>query len=669
MCSNSCLISPALPQTTVAQYLTYATSSFEDHGALGIILTAQAIAGAAFRPFATKANALMAASTSISMYAAGNIIGSLGGAALYTLPSAAIIVYSSALAKNQRLQSFMSVPYYVMGWIGSFIVNAVLGSIGWRWGVGMFCILTPLFVAPLVLSLFVAERRKKKADAGRTEKKADREAGTGEQGDEEQAAATFDRAEKRSSNARLQRWKKRGRKALSREGHLVKLDATGLILLAVSLGGTLLPITLVGEGSFTWSSPLFYGLLIGGGIALILLIANEYRTPYPLFPLGVYRERRTIIGFTATFLNFTSFYILLTYQYSFIQVMYPKWSPLYQGFFSFSELFTMTLVHLLASFPATWAVKAQTVARRDGQLDGEKKGLKKHPMYWICAGHGLRVLAVGLMIPSRKIGGRVWLLVVSQVVHGAGGAVANVWISQIALHAVEANGAANPCIITADADNRYFYRDPADRSMVFALNQLVGDIGNALGTAVATLLWRHFLPSRLTANLKSLLSQTDIDAIFESTLRATSYDEATETSVSIRTSYVEVMSYLLYLALGIASLSFVMSFFIGDAEIVEDEVKEENPAAPLPTLVIDPNRPWMFSRDHVLDPTVVGRALEMGHRRRRREKRYAGWARQGLEANFDSSSGDEEERHLVASRSKKLRVYSSGSSLSSDEEH
>ncbi|GAA5908441.1 hypothetical protein JCM6882_007938 [Rhodosporidiobolus microsporus] len=102
--------------------------------------------------------------------------------------------------------------------------------------------------------------------------------------------------------------------------------------------------------------------------------------------------------------------------------------------------------------------------------------------------------------------------------------------------------------------------------MIWALILLIGDVGNAIGTALATNLWQHFLPLRLKEQLGSLLSEDDIKAVFSSTETATSYPEGSEIS---KEAYIEVMALLLYVALGFAILSFVLSFLIGDAAVAE----------------------------------------------------------------------------------------------------
>lgn len=74
--------------------------------------------------------------------------------------------------------------------------------------------------------------------------------------------------------------------------------------------------TIVSQGLTTFSSPHFYAPVSVGAVSLALLVLNERHAACPLFPMRVFRTRRTIVCLTATALNMTSFFLLLTFQYS-----------------------------------------------------------------------------------------------------------------------------------------------------------------------------------------------------------------------------------------------------------------------------------------------------------------------------------------------------------------
>ncbi|GAA5849756.1 hypothetical protein JCM9279_002005 [Rhodotorula babjevae] len=514
----------SLDNTTVYQYVSYATSSFEEHSTLGIIQTAQAIIIAVSRPLVSKeslliglsvddadllpapADAVVAASPSIAVYAVGTLAAQLGNSALVSLQSTAIFTYSASLGNNALLNSVLSVPYYITGWIASFIVEGILKKTTWRWGYGIL--------------------------------------------------------------------RRRVRALVSQQTHIGQLDALGLVLLAVALAGLLLPFTIVNQGSTTFSSPLFYAPVSAGAVSLALLVINEQHAACPLFPMRVFRTRRTIVCLSATALNMTSFFLLLTFQYS------------------FSEQFTLMLAHLAVSFPVRRLVARHTELQRRGELfEQAGKVVLRAPMV---PGHGVRVLGVGLMILSRGTSGPVWLLVVSQVIH--------------------------------------------DSTMIWALILLVGDVGNAAGTTLATLLWQDLLPRRLATRLVSTLTPADVKAIFESAEKAADYPLGSAASDGIRAAYADVMRILLYVALGLAGLSFALSLAMGPACVAERD------AAAAATSPVE-------ARGHELEARSVERVL--GRRPRSRwtdeaegggeeEKRYLRWAREP--AHEATSESDDELR-------------------------
>ncbi|GAA5932652.1 hypothetical protein JCM10213_006289 [Rhodosporidiobolus nylandii] len=644
----------SLDNTTVYQYLTYATSSFDDHAALGIVSTAQAVAIAEslligiFWSFLISIGlyaagyAAMAASPSIAVYTAGSVVSALGNAALVSLQSTTIIAYSSSLAKNALRNSYLSVPYYFTGWGALFIVDAVLENLSWRWGVGMLCILTPVCIVPLLVALFIDERRKRKLKST-----TNLPPPSPTRSFLHFLPLTFPSTTVKAVKA-VQIVKAKGRQAVSEDGHLAKLDAIGLLLLAITLSGLLLPPTLVGQGAFGWTSPVFFIMLGVGVVSLVLLVMHELRAKHKLFPTVVFKKRRTIISLFATFLNMASFFLLLTYQYSCasiftylagavgltldtplsypflslafpclpssfrrlpgIAVMHPTWSPRLQGVFAFTEQFALTLVHLLVSWPVKWLAESQTAAQAEGRLVGFSL---KQPMVWTCVGHGLRVVGVGLMLKARQLDGSIPLLYISQVIHGAGGAIASVFCIQIGMASVPSLD---------------------DVALVWALMLLVGDVGNACGAATATLMWQSLLPRRLDAHLGSLVSAEDLIAIFDSTTVATSYDQGSEISHGIKSAYVDTMQYILYVALGIATLSFLSSFGIGDASLADrlpdTPTSVEQPASPVVGEAA--RRPAEFSQTE---------QLELGQRRRREKRR-----RRGRRARADEEGADEEKR-------------------------
>jgi MFS family permease len=56
----------------------------------------------------------------------------------------------------------LSMPFVINTWISAEITEGVLGGGGWRWGYGMFAILVPVCLAPVIGSLLWAQTKAKK---------------------------------------------------------------------------------------------------------------------------------------------------------------------------------------------------------------------------------------------------------------------------------------------------------------------------------------------------------------------------------------------------------------------------------------------------------------------------------------------------------------------------
>jgi MFS family permease len=56
----------------------------------------------------------------------------------------------------------MSLPFVINAFVGSNISANILAGAGWRWGYGMFAILVPAALLPLIITLLWAQRKAKK---------------------------------------------------------------------------------------------------------------------------------------------------------------------------------------------------------------------------------------------------------------------------------------------------------------------------------------------------------------------------------------------------------------------------------------------------------------------------------------------------------------------------
>ncbi len=80
------------------------------------------------------------------------------------LLTSVVVADITTLKWRGLVSSLTSAPFIINAFIGSNVATSVLGpdKTGWRWGYGMFAILVPAALSPLIVTLFWAEQRAKK---------------------------------------------------------------------------------------------------------------------------------------------------------------------------------------------------------------------------------------------------------------------------------------------------------------------------------------------------------------------------------------------------------------------------------------------------------------------------------------------------------------------------
>ena len=83
-----------------------------------------------------------------------------------------------------------------------------------------------------------------------------------------------------------------------------RFDMPGAVLGAIGLGGVV--YALIEQGNYGWESPAIWGSFGAGLLALITFVLHERRTPQPMLPLALFRERNFSVGNFATFLIYAA---------------------------------------------------------------------------------------------------------------------------------------------------------------------------------------------------------------------------------------------------------------------------------------------------------------------------------------------------------------------------
>ncbi|GAA5948649.1 hypothetical protein JCM21900_005200 [Sporobolomyces salmonicolor] len=505
----------SLDGTTTYQYQAYAVSSFSSHSLLGAIATAQAIILAVTKPFSAKVSdswgraeafslcvlfyclgyIIIAACKDVHTYAAGAVIYEVGYAGLQILIQI-VIADCTDLRWRGLVSSLTSIWFFINAFVSSNIAAGVLKTSNWHWGYGMFVILIPVTLAPVIGTLFWAQRRAKKLGLDAADL-VETNGGTA-------ARAT----DSRPFLTRAWSW-------------VTGIDAIGLILFGAGWACVLLPLTLVNGGTLLWSSGKIIAMLVVGGCTLIAFIGFErFFAVKPLFPFRFFKSPTVLACGFIGFFDFVSFYLQYTYQYSFISVT-RGWSVVDQGYFAYTQTLCLTFAAIAAGFFQLYF----------------------HRTKWLLVcGLLVRLLGVGLMIKSRGAHGSTFFIVITQVLQGMGGGIAS---------------AASQLLAQASVPHQ-------DVATVTAFVLLLAEIGNAVGTAIATAIWKHWMPSQLDQRLTGLLPEANITAIFGSIVTAAEYPKGSPIYEGIIGAYDETMKVLLIAATAIAVIPPILALFVNN---------------------------------------------------------------------------------------------------------
>ncbi|KAH7915641.1 hypothetical protein BJ138DRAFT_1132530 [Hygrophoropsis aurantiaca] len=385
----------SLDASTTSAYLTFATSKFSEHSLIASIAVAQSIIVAVGKPAIAKiadvSSRGYAYLSVLIFYVLGyTIIGSAanvgtiaGGIVLYAvglqLLTQIVIADVTTLAWRGLVSSLVNAPFLINAFIGSNISAAILKHASWRWGYGMFAILIPAALAPLIITLLWGEHRIKRSDIVQ---------------------------ELESRPSRFQQATTGNAPSVARLVRLAGgLDLMGLVLLGASVSLVLLPLTLSQTVSGGWkNASLIVMLIIGIALLGVFLVWDLRVAKHPVISLRIVRNRSVFLASFIGFFDFVSFYLTFTYLYSFIVVVKP-WSLLDATYFMQTQSVSLTFFGILA-----------------GVFMRFLRGYK----HLLLIGLTIRLVGVALMLHSRGANGSTVELVWTQILQGIGGGFAAV---------------------------------------------------------------------------------------------------------------------------------------------------------------------------------------------------------------------------------------------------
>ncbi|KAH7884054.1 major facilitator superfamily domain-containing protein [Phlebopus sp. FC_14] len=442
----------SLDASTTPSYLTFATSSFGEHSLISSITVAQSLIIAVGKPVIAKVAdvssrgtayvgvllfyvlgyTVIASAPNVGTIAGGIIVYAVGYTGLQLLTQI-IIADITTLTWRGLVVSLVSAPFLLNAFVGSNISAAVIEHAGWRWGYGMFAILVPASLAPLILTLLWAERKAKTLALVEEPRVHGRSRSTDPV---DEVSSTKGPLIERFARAAEQ------------------LDLVGLILLGAAISLILLPLTISQSVQGQWKNGSIIAMLAVGVLFLFLFAYWDLRiAKRPVIAPRFVRNRTVVFAALIGFFDFMSFYLTFTYLYSFVLVVKP-WSLV----------------------DATYFIQTQTVALTFfGILAGLGMRFLHRYKYVLVFGLIVRLAGVSMMIHSRGTNASDAELVWTQILQGFGGGLAAV-SSQVGAQASVPH---------------------ADVAIITAVVLLLTEIGGAVGNACAGAIWSNTMPANL----------------------------------------------------------------------------------------------------------------------------------------------------------------------------
>ncbi|KAF5368687.1 hypothetical protein D9615_010309 [Tricholomella constricta] len=391
----------SLDGTTTYTYLYFAASEFKGHSLISPIQVAQSIIIAVGKPIVAKIADVKSRGTAYAVVLVFYVVGYIviasarnvetvaGGIILYAigytglqLLTQIIIADITTLKWRGLVSSLMSLPFIINAFIGANVSAAVISGAGWRWGYGMFAILIPASLLPLIVTLLWAERKARKLGIVLD----------GKQIETAEAKQPFFRRLLHTAN---------------------QLDLPGLILIGTSVALILLPLTLSKSAKGGWNNASIIAMLIVGGVLVPVFVWYDFKVAqYPVIARRFVFNRSVVIAALIGALDFASFYLTFTYLYSFVFVVKP-WTLLNVTYFTQTQTVALTVFAITAGVCMRYFRRAK---------------------YLLVTGLAIRLAGVGLMIHSRGANGSDAELVWTQLLQGIGGGFAAI-ASQVSAQA------------------------------------------------------------------------------------------------------------------------------------------------------------------------------------------------------------------------------------------
>lgn len=349
---------------TRSVYQTYATNSYSTHSLLSTLNVVKAVIAAAAQPpmskvadifgrlelitfsvlFYVLGTIIEAASDNVQTYAGGQVLYQIGLTGIQLLVE--VLIADVTSLRNRVFFSYIPAsPFIINTWISGNVTSAVIANSTWQWGVGMWTIIVPATSIPIILSLYLGQRRARRA-------------------------GKLSRILPTTPSSRLQ--------TLAALFHT--LDAPGTLLLALLLSLILIPLTIAGGTSSRWAHADVIAMLAVGFALIPAFVVWELKyAKHPIVPFHLLKDRSILAGLWVALSLNLCWYLQGAYLYTLLLVSFD------------ASVSTATRVTSLYSFCSVVA----------GIVLGGVFRVVRYIKWFAVAGTLLFIMALGLMVRYR----------------------------------------------------------------------------------------------------------------------------------------------------------------------------------------------------------------------------------------------------------------------------
>ncbi|PMD26044.1 MFS general substrate transporter [Hyaloscypha hepaticicola] len=312
--------------------------------------------------FATLGLVMMAACRNVETYAAAQVFYWVGfNGMAYVLD---VFMADTSSLKNRALVfSFATTPYIVTTFIGPRAAQSFLETSGWPWGYGTFVIITPVITIPILVILYLNQRK----------------------------ALRYGLLVKEKSGRTL--WQ-------SVNFYFWEFDVIGLLLVSGGFVLFLLPFSLSTYQSKGWASGMIIAMLVIGILCLMTFVFYEkFLAKRSFIPFYLLKTPSVIGACLLAMFLFISFYTWDATFYNYLQAVHDL-----------SVTNTGYVVNIYSIGSCFWSVILAVIIRTLGRF-------KWLAMSMLC----LEILGVGLMIHFRQPSQGLGYVIMCQIFIAFGG--------------------------------------------------------------------------------------------------------------------------------------------------------------------------------------------------------------------------------------------------------